>query len=86
MVGISRTRDSDALDESNFRTALAMLGGESDTVEVHRFGHWGPGWFEVILVAPGSEAQRLAEHIEDSLQEYPILDEHDYSNRSVEDD
>jgi len=39
VVPVSRNRDSNTLAESNFDAALEMLGGESDTVEVHRFGH-----------------------------------------------
>src|SRR5262245_4928699 len=48
----SRNRDSSLLEQSNFDVCLKALGGESETVEVHRFGHWGCGWFELILVAP----------------------------------
>jgi hypothetical protein len=82
---VSRTRDSGPLDQSNFASALKMLGGESDTVEVRRFGYWGPGWFEIIIVAPGSEAARIGEEIEASLADYPILDEDDFSRREYED-
>lgn len=77
-----QTRDSSALDQSNFATALSMLGGESDTVQVHRFGHWGPSWFELILVDPVDvERVKLAEDIEDSLEDYPVLSEDDLSAR-----
>jgi hypothetical protein len=78
----SQTRDSDYLTQSNFAVALAQLGGESDSVQVHRFGHWACGWFELILVDPKDEDKyREAEEIEGSLSEYPILDEDDYSQR-----
>lgn len=73
VLGVSQTRDSGVLDRCNFAVALESLGGESDTVEVHRFGHWGPGWFEVILVAPGSPAEREANAIEAALADYPVL-------------
>ena len=78
---VMRTRDSDALEESNFAVALNMLGGESGDVEVHRFGHWGPGWFEIILVRPGTSAAAIAADIEDRLEDYPVLDETDWSER-----
>jgi hypothetical protein len=81
---VSRNRDSGPLDESNFSVALKMLGGESDTVEVQRFGHWGPGWFEIILVAPNSTAFKEAESMEASLADYPVLDDMDYSEREQE--
>lgn len=76
---VGQNRDSGPLDQSNFACALKMLGGESDTVEVCRFGHWGPGWFEIIIVAPGTAAQTIAQTIEDRLEDYPVLDEMDYS-------
>jgi hypothetical protein len=79
---VSITRDSGSLDQSNFYTALEILGGESETVEVHRFGHWGPGWFEIILVHPDRESE--IDEIEGSLENYPVLDDEDYSRREYD--
>jgi hypothetical protein len=84
VVGLIQTRDSGPLDQSNFAAALKLLGGESETVNVCRFGHWGPGWFEIILVAPGSDAVKIAEGIETRLADYPVLDEEDHSRREQE--
>ena len=84
VVGVVRTRDSGPLDESNFHSALEILGGESETVEVHRFGHWGPGWFEIIIVDPTPEHEKAVEEIKSSLENYPILDESDLSERESE--
>jgi hypothetical protein len=61
-----------------------MLGGEGDNVEVHRFGHWGPGWYEIIIVRPGSKAEVKGREIEDSLEGYPILNENDFCEREQE--
>jgi hypothetical protein len=77
VVGVSQTRDSEALEKSNFRTALEILGGESDTCEVHRFGHWGPGWFEIILVHPDRESE--VDGIESALADYPVLSDEDFA-------
>jgi len=77
-----QTRDSGALDRSNFRVILADLGGESETVEVHRFGHWGPGWFEIILAHP-SLADAVYEW-ERALENYPVADEEDWSREELE--
>lgn len=85
VVPVSRTRDTGPFEESNFETALEMLGGESEDVEVHRFGHWGPGWFELILVAPETDAAKKAEDIEASLENYPVLDDEDLSEREWDD-
>lgn len=80
---VIQTRDSGCLEQSNFNSALEILGGEQvDRVEVHRFGHWGPGWFEIILVSP--ELAEQVEGIEARLEDYPVLDEDDWSNREWE--
>lgn len=79
VLPVIRTRDSGPLEESNFSTALDIVGGEGDNVEVHRFGHWGPGWFEIIIINPILE--QLGQKIEDSLENYPVLDDDDYSER-----
>lgn len=78
-------RDADALTRSNFNSFLKALGGESATVQVHRFGHWGPGWFEIILIDPADVARvKLAEEIEAALQDYPIVSEEDFSREETE--
>lgn len=82
---VSITRDTPSADQSNFYTALEMLGGESETVEVHRFGHWGPGWYEIIIVDPLSPQAKILEDIARSLEDYTLLDEDDYSRREHKD-
>ncbi len=84
VVPVGRNRDSGCLDESNFASALESLGGESETVEVHRFGHWACGWFEIIIVKPDSDAAKEAESIESALADYPCLDDEDFSQRETE--
>jgi len=83
---VGRNRDSGCWHESNFDQFLEGLGGEGDHVEVHRFGHWGPGWFEIILFDP--DCKQVAEAAYDmarALQDYPILDESDLSRREWDD-
>ena len=76
VIPCSQTRDSEPLDRSNFKAALESLGGEGETVEIHRFGHWGPGWFEIIIVDPSDNtAMGTADDIEACLADYPVLDE-----------
>jgi hypothetical protein len=80
-----RTRDSDLLEESNWDCQLNALGGKSDTVQIHRFGHWGPGWFELVLISPDDEkAVKIAEEIDGALSGYPVLDDEDFSDREFE--
>lgn len=82
VVPCGQNRDSGILDQSNFKAALDMLGGESDTVEVHRFGHWACGWFEIIIAAPELAGQ--VEQIEARLEEYPVLDGDAHSEMETE--
>lgn len=81
-VFLTQTRDSEALERSNFRVAIARLQSAPDydqAVEIHRFGHWGPGWYEAILIRPYTQSLLLAEEMADSLADYNCLDEMDYS-------
>lgn len=80
VVPVFQNRDSGPLERSNFEVAINMLGGESETVEVHRFGHWGTGWFEIIIIDPTDKnIVVVAEEIESSLANYPVLDEMHHS-------
>ena len=76
VVDVARNRDSDVLTRHNFATAVEVLG-DSEDVEVHRFGHWANGWFEIILVRPGSMAEGAAHEVEAALADYPILGSED---------
>lgn len=71
------TRDSGPLERSNWETVrrdiLAADAGED--VETHRFGHWGPGWFEVVLVRPGTPAEAVARDWAARLKDYAVADE-----------
>ena len=81
VVEVVQNRDSGCLDRCNFqcaKEAIEAVAGEDESVEVHRFGHWANGWFEIILVKPGSKAALEAEEIEAALADYPILDEAKY--------
>jgi len=80
-----RTRDSNAVEESNFESALKKLGGEKDGVMVARANHWAVGWVEYLLVHKGAaEKVAIAQDIEAKLAEYPILDEDDMSQREIQ--
>lgn len=75
---LTRSRDSDTLTESNWVCALELLGGESESVQIHRFGHWACGWWEVLAVAKGSPQFAIAEDIEKQIEAYPVLNEDRY--------
>lgn len=70
-----RNRDSGPLERSNFIAALDLLGGESETVEVHRLSRRGCGWLEVIIVDPIGEKSQVVADIKARLEAIPPLDE-----------
>lgn len=81
---IGRHRDSDCLDESNYRTALMELEGISDATTTHGAGHWAVGWVEAIYVPLTEEAMIRVAELHASLCESPVLDESDYSELELE--
>lgn len=85
MVFIGQSRDSDAMERSNFECGLKLLGGESKDVQVHRFGHWGCGWFEQILIQPtATDTIAIAEKTLDELLKYPVIDEEHFCGLEYE--
>ena len=83
-IVLGRNRDSDILSESNWATVLEELGDEGDNVEIHRFGHWANGWFEIMLVRPDTKEADMAQEITNALADYPVFDEDDLSRRECE--
>ena len=84
IMPVTQNRDSQCLDQSNFAAFLKGLGGESESVEVHRFGHWGPGWYEIIIVHPDSPVLDEAYGMSRALGDCPVLDEEDNNRRESE--
>lgn len=80
------TRDSGPLERSNWETVrrdiLAADSGED--VETHRFGHWGPGWFEIVLVRPGTPAEAVAREWASRLEDYAVADEEALAREELE--
>ena len=72
---ITQNRDSGTVTRSNFISALELLGGECDTVKVHRFGHWACGYWEIIAVKKDTKQFKIAEKIEKDLMNYPVVNE-----------
>ena len=80
--GVGRSRDSDCLEESNFVEMLKAIGGESETVTVVREGHWAVGWVEWIAIhQDDSRALEIADGLRADLDDYPVLNEDDFSQR-----
>jgi len=80
LILLGQNRDSDCLTRSNFQSALIALGGESEQVLIHRFGHWACGWFEYLVIdSDNKDLLKQAQTIESDLDDYPVLDEEHWS-------
>lgn len=78
----SQTCDSDALARSNFTAqeeALEEVDPKGEDHKTHRFGHWGPGWYEVVVVRPGSKCEQVAKELVCALESCPVLDDTAFS-------
>ena len=74
----SVNRDSEPFTRSNWEQqekALQEISEEGEGWEIHRFGHWACGWFEILIVEPNSKQSEIAENLAISLEDYPLLDE-----------
>lgn len=75
-AGVGQSRDSSALERSNFTCMLRALGGESETVTVVREGHWAVGWVEWIAIhQDDSVALKIADEIAGALEDYPVIND-----------
>lgn len=81
------TRDSGPLALANHAAALAACAKvDPDGVdhEEHSFGHWGPGYFSIILTRPGSRAADALAECAAALADYPVLDDDELATRESE--
>lgn len=85
---VSRHRDSGLLDESNFATiSKDMEARFPDDVEVVHSSHWAVGWIDELAVRVFDEQGGITDAFhaivdwKDKLEDYPIADEDDYSER-----
>jgi hypothetical protein len=83
-VAAGRSRDSDAIEESNFRVTLRRLGGESgEAVIVVRERHWAVGWVEWVGVHESNGAGlRELRRIWEARESYLVLDDEDYQKEN----
>ncbi len=83
--GCGRSRDSDALERSNFTCMLEALGGESETVMVIHEGHWAVGWVEWIAIHESdAKALEIADEIAGNLKDYPVVNEDHWAGLETE--
>lgn len=84
---VGRSRDSDLVEESNWRVMLKRyleIDPDGRDHEVHRFRDWAVGWIEEVAYRPGSAVAAVATKVRDALEGYSILNEHDCSSLEIE--
>ena len=79
-VFLSQTRDSDALERSNFIKGLEAIGGEDpEMVVTAGANHWLCGWLDTIYIHKDAHtALQKADEIMNELANYPVVDEEHY--------
>ena len=85
-VVLGRNRDSSMVANSNWDTAVKMFDDAELDYDITSVGHWACGWIEYLSVDINDKGSyKLAEEIEASLADYPLLDDEDHSRREHED-
>lgn len=82
-------RDSELLDQSNFwviKQEMEKIDPEEQDHAIERDGHWAVGWVETIRVRPGSPCEAKALELAKEIEDYPILDEDDWSQRESDEE
>jgi hypothetical protein len=73
-VGIDRDTAC-AITLSNWQCCIDDLESSDIEYEIHRFGHWANGWFEILLIKPTERGAAWIYDTERAIADYPILDE-----------
>ena len=85
-------RDSDLLTQSNWEVQWAALkplvadcAEDECSPTIVRENHWAVGWVEWVAIHPSNVAAvAAAEALAERLEQYPVLDEMDLSNREAD--
>ena len=79
LVTLGVTRDSDAVERSNWQFITSgILTAYPDDASIEEMGHWAVGWVKYLLVKPDSPAVKVMEEWAEQLALYPIADEEHY--------
>jgi len=77
---VSISRDADLLTQSNWTVVSEEIlrNCYHEESDIHRFGHWACGWYEILLIHPeDKEALQIADKWAAHLADYPVAcDEH----------
>jgi hypothetical protein len=84
LVGpVTTNRDAGCLQRSNWEVVtedIAKADPDGTDHEKHSFNHWACGWFEIVIVRPGSKAHECAAKWECALSDYPVASDHHFSD------
>ena len=96
LVVLTTNRDADTLTRSNFRCMVQLLGGKesdgakgstelSEHAAIEEARHWACGWVQYLVINPDNkELVAIAEEQLASLENYPVVNEDDWSNLEME--
>jgi hypothetical protein len=77
-------RDSGLLAQSNAEQIAEALAPFPDDAIPQRHRHWACGWIDGYAIRVGSEAWKVYTDLVARLEDYPVLDETDYSKREYD--
>ena len=86
---VINTRDTSdgSLQKSNWETLKKWLkknSPEGRGWSIESFGHWACGYYEIIIAKPGTKAYKIVEKASEKMEDYPALDDFDWSNCEYE--
>jgi hypothetical protein len=96
LVACATTRDADCLGRSNWRCFIKLLNGTgtegakgsqeiNENVAIEEASHWACGWVQYLIINPAAvELVALAEATREKLEDYPVIDEQDWSELETE--
>jgi hypothetical protein len=85
--GFGQSRDSDALERSNFAVAWKRISAVSqcEETQVVRESHWAVGWVEWIAIhADDTAALKVADGLREDVEQYPVLDDDHFTETEQE--
>ena len=92
-IVLAKTRDSGALEKSNFDAAIDRLtatpanilgNNEDNDWAIETSGHWLVGFISFLVVRTNTEAFNIAQLIQQELKDYAVLDDELYSDYDLE--
>ena len=88
VMPIGQNRDSNTIQRSNFTVMqkhFSEKDEEQESYEIHRFRHWGNGWFEILVFNPkNSSLLELAQDLKNELELHIVLDEDHWLQLEIE--